>query len=520
MLGEILRKAYEQEKEICIFVRQDATEPERISAMALYHALNYTNRNISVRCMFDMGIENEEDSGEIAPNDMIPVMVNIHSKKELDRTDFLGTNSENIFMIDVGIKDLKREKDKLIKETGVPKRNIFEDNKSLSICQAMAILLKREDLLNKEVSTKLIYGILKDTNNLKDANSDTFEIVSMLMENGGDYDKAYKEANRKVPFESRKIASRIFDNIDFLDLPNNKRIAFLNIDKKKAKRLRDLGIDDFESYIRKLGKIDGIDLAFAVVENDSKSNCKIYFMSTTKKDESNIELEDISSKFGLVKGSSTWAECVYTLGRGRSLANLMNRILEEIKEQEKKTTSAVDFSSSVSDQRLKEIIGSTNCFSRNVTPNDLRKAAICIENGADNSLLYNDKLPLNLFLLREEELIKRATISDDGTAQISLSKEELDLIKARYGVSEDEILSCISLFDNVDVAEAKISIETEEGVKSSSKTFEESSSARRLLTSAIVAGNNMKIKSDDINKAKQSIFSRLRKKLQETEITQ
>ena len=521
MLGEILRKAYEQEKDICIFVRKDACESEKVAAIALYDALNYTNRSISVKCMFDNGLEDDANStANIAPNDMIPVMVNIHSKDEIESDTYVGASSDNIFMIDIEIKDLKGDKARLIRDTGVPKRNIFEDKRSLSICQTMAILLKREDLLNKDVATTLIYGILKDTNNLKDANSDTLEIVSMLMENDGNYAKAYKDANKKVSLENRKVASKIFSNIDFLDLPNKKRIAFLSIDKKKAKQLKASGIDDFEKYIRKVQEIDGIDLAFAVVEHEGKKGCKIYFMKTVNNSLGDIELEDISSKFGLVKGSNTWAECEYVLGRGKTIASLINRILEEAKDQSKNATQRVDFFHDDSDKKLKEILTTTNYFSRNVTTEDLRRAAESIRKGANYSVVYNKKIPLNLFLLREEELVRKSVITDEESASIFLSNSELNMLKARYGVSDDDILSCISLFDDVDVLGAEISIDTNEGVKKSSKVFEEDLAAKRLLNSAIIAGNNMKIKADDIKKAKQSIFSRLRRKSKETEITQ
>ena len=87
---------------------------------------------------------------------------------------------------------------------------------------------------------------------------DTLEIIRMLIENGGDYKKAYLEANPNLSIEDRKNVSRIYDNLDFIDL-YGKRIAFLSIDKKKYNDLSSLGINNFEKYIRLLQEIDGIE---------------------------------------------------------------------------------------------------------------------------------------------------------------------------------------------------------------------------------------------------------------------
>ena len=113
--------------------------------------------------------------------------------------------------------------------------------------------------------------------------------------------------------------------------------------------------------------------------------------------------------------------------------------------------------------------------------------------------------------MRENELTKKIKPLDDEFTEIFIPNEEYNIISARYGVTDKDILSCITLFNDIDILRAKISIETNHGVKKILKTFEENMSAKRLLNSAIIAGNDIKIREGEIKEAKQSIFSRLKK---------
>ena len=517
MLNEILRNAYEQEKDICIFLRKDASESEKAAIEAIVEALEDT-RNIDVKCVF------QEKGGDSEENDLsesICILFDVYSKRDINLQSFSGVQNENIYLLSKYRKDLKRQRDLLVKDLKIPVRNIYEDKFSYSICETIAILLKREDLLNEKSATRLIYGLLKDTNNLKDASQSVLEIVSMLIENGGDYKKAYLEANPKLSIDERKKVSRIYDNLDFVDLGEGKRVAFLTINRKKYKDLISYGITDIEKYIRFLQEIDGIELAFAIVKDTSKSKVKLYFMKPDESKLSALDLDDLASRFGLVRSSLLYAECEYSIPRGKSLANLFNRVLEEIKGQVKLLNIERNSDSTNADKRLKELLKSTNYLSKGIKPEDLRKIASLISAGANYSAVYGNKIPLNLFLMRENELTKRIKPLDDEFAEIFIPNEEYNIISARYGVTDKDILSCITLFNDIDILRAKISIETNHGVKKVLKTFEENMSAKRLLNSAIIAGNDMKVRSDEIKSARQTIFSKLRKlSSKESEITQ
>lgn len=349
---------------------------------------------------------------------------------------------------------------------------------------------------------------------------DTLEIIRMLIENGGDYKKAYLEANSNLSIEDRKNVSRIYDNLDFIDL-YGKRIAFLSIDKKKYNDLSSLGINNFEKYIRLLQEIDGIELAFGVVEQGSKSKVKIYFMKPDSSKLSSLDLDELASKFGMIKNSILFAECEYSLPRGKGLASLINNILEELKREIKPLESLGEIDKASIDRRLKEIFVSTNFLSKDIKTEDIRKIMSFVNDGANYSVIYSNKIPLNIFLMRENELVRRIKPLDDEFAEIFISNKDYNMIAARYGVDDKDILSCIALFDDIDVLRAKISIETDHGMKKAMKTFEENMSARRLLNSAIVAGNDMGIRAEEIKKARQTIFSRLKKlSSKESEITQ
>lgn len=516
MLSEMLRNAYEQEKDICIFLRPNPTESEKSAALALYEALD-TARNIEVKCMFQ---QNNENSNDTDLSDSIAFLIDVYSKKDINSQSFENMQKENIYVVNKYRKDLKRQRDILVRDLKIATSNIYEDKSSYSICETIAIMLKREDLLNESSATRLIYGILKDTNNLKDATTDTLEIVSMLIENGGDYKRAFLQANAKLSIDDRKKASRIYDNMDFVDL-FGYRVAFLSIDKKKYNELISSGTIDIERYIIRLQEIDSVELAFALVEEGSKSKVKIYFMKPEGSKLSNLDLDELAYKFGMVRSSLLFAECEYSIPRGKNLASLLNRVLEEIKGQVKSYEDCRDYEQTNVDKRLREVFTSTNFLSKGVKPEDIRKVVSYVKDGGNYSAIYGNKIPLNLFLMRENELINRVKCLDDEFSEIFLSRKDYNLIAARYGVSDKDILSCITLFDDISVLRAKISIETDHGIKKVLKTFEENMSAKRLLNSAIVAGNNMKVRSDEIKSARQTIFSKLRKlSSKESEITQ
>lgn len=505
MLNEILRNAYEQEKDIYIFLRSDSNESEKAAGIAISEALR-TTKNIEVKCILQEKKETViEDLSE-----SIVLLIDVYSKRSINNKDFDGVKSESIYIINKYRKDLKRQRDILVRDLKISNSNIFEDKVSYSICETIAMLLKREDILNEVSATKLIYGILKDTNNLKDASVETLERIRMLIENGGDYKKAYLEANPKLSIEDRKKISRIYDNLDFIDL-FGKRIAFLTIDKKKYNELNNLGIIDIESYIRRLQQIGDVELAFAIVEEGLKSKVKIYFMKPDDSKLSSLDLDELASKFGIIKSSLLFAECEYSLPKGKGLVNLLNNILEEIKVEIKLHGEVKETELTNIDKRLRDKLSSTNFLSKDVKPEDIRKIISLVDSGANYSIIYTSKVPLNIFLMRENELVNRVKPLDEEFAEIFLSNKDYNMITARYGVNDKDILSCITIFDDVDVIRAKISIETNHGMKKSMKTFEENMSARRLINSAIVAGNDMKVRADEIEKAKQMIFSKLKK---------
>lgn len=512
MLSEVLRKAYEEDRDICIFTKKNQTPAEKVAALALYKALGRLNRDTKVRII--SGTEdvpyqeriNEGSEDMVRVKSGIHIFMGVRTKTDLDSSyESIIPSNEVLFVIDAEGKDLKRGRTTVKKDFNVLPRNISKESTSMSVCQTVAMFLKREEILTPEISTLLLFGILKDTNNLREANSNVLEIVGMLMENGGDYQRAYDEANRKLSVGERITVSEIFRDIDFETLDNGKRIIYVTLDKETRKKLEDAGITDLKQYVQKLQEIEDADIAFTVVEKQPEKGkghaFDIFFMKADSREQ--IDLEELASKFGIIRGTKNFAECEYSIPRNRGVSNLIVQVLDEIREQYEKNTQRVQSTEETNHDRvLNGILERTVGLSQNVASEDFRKVANLIREGADYSRIYRDSIPLRIFLLREG-LIRSANlqITEDNNAEISLTKKDVDRIKARYAVTDEEILECISIFADTTAERADIRIASGSGLKAATEISQRVTQTKKLIKSAVVAAKNLRLRRINIERA-------------------
>ena len=496
MLNEILRQSYEQGKDIDIYLPKNASEAYIVSAIALQKAMKYVGSETEVSIissksyngidgLYEGNVETEAKGNNIA------IILGAKEKKELGADVSKGSQRDNIYAF---VNNLRDQKKKGVSEKlDIPGTNVFIDSNSMSISETMAMQLKRVNALDEEIATLLIYGILKETDNLKNGSSRTFEIVSMLMQNGGNYEFAFEKANNKYTIEQRKAISDTLSTVDIADLDvsgENRRIAFLQIYKSTRERLSALGITDIESVAKKMQEIDDVDMSFVIVQDESnEKKYRIYFM---KNDLSKgVDLEALSSKFGSQRFGKFFAESEYSArGVFKGMSQVSKRILEEIEDEYKRESGKVELSYPEEYvPRFREILRKTSNFTKDVSATDLREVSSMMAEGLDLSLLYANGIPLNIFLVREE-LAKRL---DEGAAKsrvalIEVPKEDTPVLEARYGVSDEDMLRCVDLFRDTDASEFRIELDAENGKKIKAKVSRQVERAKKLINSAINAG--------------------------------
>ena len=163
------------------------------------------------------------------------------------------------------------------------------------------------------------------------------------------------------------------------------------------------------------------------------------------------------------------------------------------------------------DRLLSEIIERTIGLSQKVSSDDLRKVAGLVRDGADYSCIYGVKILMRIFLLREE-ILRSSDLhfDEDNNPKINLSKTAVDKIKARYGVSDQEILSCISVFSDTNAERADIRITSEEGTKVASNLSEQVARTKRMIKSAVGAGQDLRIRGANIKRVKDNIWNMIK----------
>lgn len=120
------------------------------------------------------------------------------------------------------------------------------------------------------------------------------------------------------------------------------------------------------------------------------------------------------------------------------------------------------------DELLSKIFKRTNKLSKEITPEILDLVSILRDNGANYEYLLKDFKTFEEFMLRNE-ILSRVKICDHQSKQqnvkISLSLGDVEQLKQKYNVTEQQILDTISIFANIDVVGASISLP--DGKKSS-----------------------------------------------------
>ena len=113
------------------------------------------------------------------------------------------------------------------------------------------------------------------------------------------------------------------------------------------------------------------------------------------------------------------------------------------------------------DELLAKIFEKTNKLSKGITPEVLSTVNELRNNGANYDYLLKNFRTFEEFML-QNEILSRVQITNSQTkktiANVFLSPQDMDLLKKQYNVTEEQVLNVISVFANIDIESASISL--------------------------------------------------------------
>jgi phosphoesterase RecJ-like protein len=198
------------------------------------------------------------------------------------------------------------------------------DINSPSTTTLIAKLLKYwdEKLVDKDIAESLYTGLLTDTGSFRHSNitAETFDIAKFLVEKG-----ANPVTISQNIFERNKpgVLKLLQKTLSTLELYENGKISSLVV---RDKFFKETGTkeEDAEGFVNYARGIDGVEVAFLMIEKLDENNEKLWRVSLRSK--GNIDVQQIASNLG-GGGHKNAAGC-----RIKGEENeVKNKILEEIK---------------------------------------------------------------------------------------------------------------------------------------------------------------------------------------------
>lgn len=154
--------------------------------------------------------------------------------------------------------------------------------------------------------------------------------------------------------------------------------------------------------------------------------------------------------------------CHLSKNDGYNQDNLISMISERTNEMySEQGTNLETIKQTENDELLAKIFEKTDKLSKGITPKVLSVVSKLRANGANYDYLLKNFRTFEEFML-QNEILSRVKISNPQSkrpiANVSLSPQDMELLVRQYNVTEDQVLNTISVFTNIDIESASISV--------------------------------------------------------------
>jgi len=387
--------------------------------------------------------------------DGISVIVDTSTVGYAENTLFKNSSPENTYVIDhhgkvngaVCIED----------ELGLSSENVLRDSNASSVCEILVNEFEQVKM-NPQIANMLTLGLLTDTAKLRFLKSDTLQNLSKLMELGADYERVLGFCTRKSNLrEEVGIAQTLLKTKTF---PIGDTFGMiLSMDNSEVDELsRTFGVRSPQKKIFKMGDIKNCSFMCMLAEN-IPGEYNIEFRSTPIYGNFNVLQLATTHKGG---GHYNASGCAIKAKDANSKTRLEESLKQESSElYSSQATDLPQIALSEQDKELLQILESTKRLTEGVTTEILSRVDSLIKVGANYDYTFKTFKSFERFMLQNEILsrIPSSMYSQrHPNVDISLLPEDIDTLTKKYNISEDEILSTIDIFSNINISSASITL--------------------------------------------------------------
>lgn len=385
----------------------------------------------------------------------ISLIVDTSTLNYAENKMFLTSLPEDIYVID---HHMKAEGMSCIEdELSLPADNILRDSSASSTCEILVNEFGREKLSPK-IANMLTLGLMTDTAKLKFLKTDTLQNLQALLQVGADYNDIISMCTRKSSLRNEVGLAKVLLNSRKIDIGDTFGIV-LPIDNKTVTSMNSqYGLRSLQKKIFKMSDITNCSFNCILAENIS-GEFDLEFRSSSVYGNFNVQM--LATMYG-GGGHYNASGCYLRKNSGYDIQTIFTSIIQCVSDMYlEQATNLEPITLSDTDKELASILDETDRLTKDVTPKILSKVDGLRKQGANYDYTFKSFKTFERFMLENEILsrVSNATLSQKyPTVDISLSSQDIDTLCQRYHVSENEILSVINIFSNINIQSASISL--------------------------------------------------------------
>lgn len=479
MIQEIIKKAKSENKKVYIYAHKFPDGDAISSSCAIQKYLQ--NEGIDAKYVVTNEIRIfKEVVGEIpttksVEENAISIILDTSTISYAENAMFKKTPVQDIYVIDhhEKVKDTKCIEDEL----GISSKNVIRNKDSSSTCEIITSNLEQEKI-TPEIANMLLLGLLTDTAKLRYIRQDTLKNLAKLIECNANYENITNLCNRKINLKEEVGIARTLLKVRTFKIGETFGMI-LPVDNKETNNLsRTYGIRNLQKKIFKMADIRNCSFMCMLAEN-TPNKYDVEFRSA--KTCGNFDVSILGPKHN-GGGHEHASGGFINIEEGETQRSIEEQLKQEaIQLYSQKGQEVQRINISNEDKELSRILNRTKRFTKGITPEILMKAQTLVENGANYEYIFKTagitpkelmeedkpnhmiKIERNLKTFRiQNEILSRIPYSvysqRNPSVNIKLSGQDIEILTKKYKVTQEEILSAITVFSNINIESATITL--------------------------------------------------------------
>lgn len=458
MLENIIKKAIEENKKVYIYAHKFPDGDAISSSCAVVEYLK--NNGVDAQYVISNPIYSYSQvvgpiptSSNVDKN-CISLILDTSTIAYAENKFFKSSLPSDTYVIDHHMKN--DGVDCIEDELNIPSKNVLRNSDASSVCEILVDEMRQG--ITPAIADKLTLGLMTDTARLKFLKQDTLINLGILINSGADFDKISSICNRTSRLMDEIGLAQVFLNAQRIQIGDTFGIV-LPVDNKTVVDMNSkYGLRAIQKKIFKMEDIKNCSFNCMMAEN-SPGEFDLEFRSTPIYGNFNVhELAVIYGGGGHYGASG----CHLSKKDGYNQDNIISMISKRTNEMySEQGTNLEVIKQTENDELLAKIFERTNKLSKGITPKVLSVVSELRTNGANYEYLLKNFRTFEEFML-QNEILSRVKISNPQIkrpiANVSLSPQDMELLVRQYNVTENQVLNTISIFTNIDIESASISV--------------------------------------------------------------